>query len=194
MVKFSGVRPTTTPIHPVPMQRLAAVCEAAQALRQGTHRTGYTIVVYLDIPSGTRIKVIGPTLISSGGKKLYFTAEDRAQMDMWIHRSTCPKGYRAAVQGRTLCGTSQVVTTNHIFWHVDVIKKRHEKKFGVKRNSPKTLPKKKLPKQLRGEKNQKGVASTDHQAYVFLSAATLIHIDPEDLSNYAVRKSNLAEV
>ena len=74
------------------------------------------------------------------------------------------------------------------------IKKTTRKKIWCEEKLTQDTAKKKLPKQLRGEKNQKGVASTDHQAYVFLSAATLIHIDPEDLSNYAVRKSNLAEV
>ena len=155
MVKFSGVRPTTTPIHPVPMQRLAAVCEAAQALRQGTHRTGYTIVVYLDIPSGTRIKVIGPTLISSGGKKLYFTAEDRAQMDMWIHRSTCPKGYRAAVAGQDALWN---ITGSHNKSHLlarRCNKKTTRKKIWCEEKLTQDTAKKKITKATKRRKESK---------------------------------------
>ena len=161
-------------------------------------RKEYTIILYLDLPStGERLRKAGLTLTNTNGKKLYFTPEDRALLDMWIQGpEKLPHGYCDAVVGWTLQGESHEITTSHIFWHVNEMKSRHEKKYGVVRPklppSVKTISKSK--RQPRHAKREKKSSGSRRNGVVFLTASTLLHINSAELSNYAVHKSNLREI
>jgi hypothetical protein len=93
----------------------------------------YRVILYLEDEDGVRKKKQGPRICNTNGEKLYFNANDRALLNIWVHKAhLLPSSYTAVITGHTAKGDTHQVTAPDVEAQVEKMRQRVKAQSKIK--------------------------------------------------------------